>query len=449
MADTSTIKRTNTITHPRYGCAIGAAFSVVAIPGAVPIANCGPGCIGKQAGIITTASQGTAYPGAGNIPSVNWGENEVVFGGAKKLDALIKSTLKIMKGDLFVVLTGCSGELVGDDVEAVVKKYRNQGYSIVSAGTAGFKGSNLFGHENVSIAIIDQFVGEFKGRKQKKLINLWFETPYFNSFWRGDYEEIKRILEGAGFEVNILFGSLSKGSESWKKIPKASFNLLISPWVGLKTVKHLEVKYNQPYLHIPVIPIGEEATSAFLRQVVEFAGIDKTKSEKFIEEESRQYYNYIEHFANFFSQYWFGLPSKFAIVGDSTYNTAFTKFLTDQLGLVPLKAIITDNPPEKYRDQIRDVYHHLTEDDEVSIEPDFVEDGYWIEKLLNETDFGSEIGVIFGSSWEKQIAAEKNLKLIETSTPSANEVVLNRSYIGYKGALTLIEKVYTVAMGNR
>ena len=78
-----------------------------------------------------------------------------------------------------------------------------------------------------------------------------------------------------------------------------------------------------------------------------------------------------------------------------------------------------------------------------------MEDGYWIEKSLNETDFGNEIGVIFGSSWEKQIAADKNLKLIETSTPSANEVVLNRSYIGYKGALTLIEKVYTVAMGNR
>ena len=123
--------------------------------------------------------------------------------------------------------------------------------------------------------------------------------------------------------------------------------------------------------------------------------------------------------------------------------------MADQLGLVPLKAIITDNPPEKYRDQIKEVYHNLTEDDETSIEPDFLEDGYWIEQSLKETDFGSEIGVILGSSWEKQIAAEKNLKLIETSTPSANEVVLNRSYIGYKGALTLIEKVYTVAMGNR
>ena len=180
-----------------------------------------------------------------------------------------------MKGDLFVVLTGCSGELVGDDVEAVVKKYRNQGYSIVSAGTAGFKGNNLFGHENVSIAIIDQFVGEAKGvHHRKKLINLWMGAPYFNTFWRGDIIEIKRILEAAGFEVNVFFGSESAGVEEWKSIPKATFNLVLSPWLNLRVAKHLEEKYNQPYLHIPVIPVGEEATTAFLRQVVEFAGID-------------------------------------------------------------------------------------------------------------------------------------------------------------------------------
>ena len=441
------IIQTNTITHPRYGCAVGAAFSVAAIPGAIPIANCGPGCIGKQGGIITGASQGSIFPAGGNIPSVNWGENEVVFGGAKKLDALINATVKIMKGDLFVVLTGCSGELVGDDVESVVRKYRNKGYSVVNAGTAGFKGNNLWGHEEVTLAIIDQFVGDYKGKKRKKLVNLWFEVPYYNSFWKGDYIEIQRILEGAGFDVNIMFGPLSKGTESWKNIPKASFNLLISPWVGLKTVKHLEEKYNQPYLHFPVVPIGEEAVTDFIRKTVEFAGIDKTRSENFIAQEAKQYYYFLEHFSNFFSQYWFGLPSKFAVVGDSTYNVAFTKFLADQIGLVPLKNIITDNPPEKYREGIREIYRNIS--DGVSIEPEFAEDGYIIENSLSDTDFGGEISVILGSSWEKDIAAAKNATLIETSVPSANEVVLNRSYVGYRGALTLIEKIYTSAMGNR
>ena len=443
------LKQTNTIVHPRYGCAIGAAYTVAAIPGGVPIANCGPGCADKQYFALSGSNgfQGSGVAAGGDMPSVNFGENEVVFGGAKKLDGLIRSALKIVKGDLFVVLTGCSGELIGDNVESVVKEYRRQGYNIVFADTAGFKGNNLRGHEIVVRSVIDQFVGDFKGRRRKTLINLWAEVPYFNTFWRGDTAELKRILEGAGFEVNVLFGPQSGGINEWKRIPRAAFNLVVSPWVGVNIAKHLEQKYGQPYLHIPVLPIGEEATSAFLRQVVEFAGIDPQKAERFIAREAHEYYYYLEHFADFFAEYWFGLPSKFATVGDSAYNIALTKFLADQVGLLPVKQIITDNPPEKQRDRIAELYHSLT--DGVVADPVFLEDGYLIEQSLRETDFGSGVPLILGSSWEKDVAAERKGLLLEVGTPATEEVVINRSYIGYRGALTLLEKIYTATVGGK
>ena len=394
------LKQTNTIVHPRYGCAIGAAYTVAAIPGGVPIANCGPGCVDKQ---YFALSGSNGFQG--------------------------------------------SGELIGDNVESVVKEYRKQGYNIVFADTAGFKGNNLRGHEIVVKSIIDQFVGDFKGRRRKTLINLWAEVPYFNTFWRGDTAELKRVLEGAGFEVNVLFGPQSGGIDEWKRIPRASFNLVISPWVGVGIAKHLEQKYGQPYLHIPVLPIGEEATSAFLRQVVEFAGIDPQKSERFIAREAHEYYYYLEHFADFFAEYWFGLPSKFATVGDSAYNIALTKFLADQVGLVPVKQIITDNPPEKQRSRIAELYHSLTEG--VDAEAIFLEDGYLIEQALRETDFGSGVPLILGSSWEKDVAAERKGLLLEVGTPVTEEVVINRSYIGYRGALTLLEKIYTSTVGGK
>ena len=53
------LKQTNTIVHPRFGCAIGAAYTVAAIPGGVPIANCGPGCADKQYFALSGIS---AYP---------------------------------------------------------------------------------------------------------------------------------------------------------------------------------------------------------------------------------------------------------------------------------------------------------------------------------------------------------------------------------------------------
>ena len=182
--------------------------------------------------------------------------------------------------------------------------------------------------------------------------------------------------------MNVLFGPQSGGAKEWKNIPKAQFNLVISPWVGVKTAKLLERKYGQPFIHIPEIPIGEEATTAFIRKVVEFAGIDKEKSEEFMKEESQLYYYFLEHFAEFFSEYWFGLPSQFAVIGDSAYTLAYTKFLASQIGMIPVKQIITDNPPPKYREKIAEYFHNIAPD--VSVEPEFIEDGYLVEESLKK-----------------------------------------------------------------
>ncbi|QNU65682.1 hydrogenase [Ruminiclostridium herbifermentans] len=442
-------KKSNTIVHPHYACAIGGAYSVVAIKGGIPIANCGPGCMYKQYFFLgfENGFQGSISTGGGNVPSANVGENDVVFGGMNKLDDLIKSTLAIYDGDLFVVTTGCTGELVGDDVGSVVRKYQEAGYPLVYADTGGFKGSNLIGHEIVVNAIIDQFVGDYKGKKREGLINLWFETPYFNTNWRGDYIEIVRILRAIGFDVNVLFGPQSGGVEEWKNIPKAQFNLVISPWVSVGIAKYLEEKYDQPYLHIPVIPIGEEATTAFIRQIVEYAGINSDKAEKFIAEESELYYYFLDSFSHFFAEYWYGLPSRFAVVGDSAYTLAYSKFLADQIGLIPVKQIITDNPPAAFREKIRYEFRQLS--DGVSVEVEFIEDGYLAEKSLAEADFGSSVPLILGSSWESDVAREKNALLLEINAPSSGTVVLNRSHIGYRGALQFIERIYTATVGGK
>lgn len=442
-------KKGGTIVHSHYACTVGAAYTVAAIKGAVPIANTGPGCMYKQFFFLSfdNGFQGTAGVSGGNIPSANVGENDIVFGGAKKLDNLIRASLGVVKGDLFVVLTGCSGELVGDDVGSVVRKYQKNGYPIVFADTGGFKGTNLDGHELVVKAIVDQFVGKYDGEKQKGLVNLWLETPYFNQNWRGDYLEIVRILRAIGFEVNVLFGPESGGAKEWKNIPKADFNLLIGTWNGLKIVKHLEKKYSQRYLHIDRLPIGEEATTSFIRKVVEFGGIDKTKSEEFIKKESEIYYYFLEHFANFFSEYWYGLPAKFAAVGNATDVLSYSTFLSDQLGLIPVKQIITDNPPENLREQISESFKHLS--DGVSVDVEFHEDGYFVEKSLAETDFGSGVPLLLGSSWEADVARDKKALLIEVSAPSTETLVVTRSFAGYRGGLNLIERVYSAAVGNK
>lgn len=450
MAENSCLNgQTNSINQVRYGCALGALHSVVAIPGAMPITHCGPGCVDKQYTSLAfyNGFQGGGYAGGSVTPSVNAGEREVIFGGENRLRELIKASLRILDAELFVVLNGCIGEIVGDDIGSVVGEFQRQDIPIVYADTGGFKGNNFIGHEIIVESIINQYVDKFaenKDVKEKGLINVWSELPYQNTFWRGDLGEIKRILEGAGFKVNILFGNESAGVSEWKKIPNAQFNLVISPWMGVKIAKLLEKKYNQPYLHIPVLPIGAKETTRFLKEVVQFAQINSEIADKFIKSEEKNYYSYLEQFGDFYAEYWWGLPASYAVVGDSTYNLALNKFLVNQLGLIPGKQIITDNTPEKFRESIRKEYEHLAED--VSVAVDFVEDGYIVNKLLREGEYGHKPPIIFGTTWERDVAKELKGQIVEVGFPASYEVVINKSYIGYRGALTLLEKIYTTAI---
>lgn len=440
------LKKTNSIEQVRYGCALGAIHSAFAIPRVIPITHCGPGCAQKQVTAISfnNGFQGGGYGGGAVIPSSNINEKEVVFGGENRLKELIEATFKVLKADLFVVMTGCIPDTMGDDVGAVVGEFQKKGLPIVYVETGGFKGNNFTGHELVTRAIIDQYVGDYDGPKEKGLVNLWSLLPYHNTFWKGDLTEIKRILEGIGLKVNILFGNKSDGVSEWKNIKKAQFNLVLSPWLGLQTAEHLKEKYGQPYLHIPVIPIGAKETSSFLRKVVDFAGIDKERAERFIEQERKEYYNYLEGFSDFYAEYFWGLPAKFAVIGDSAYNLAITKFLVNQLGVIPATQIITDNPPERYRKRIEEEYGNIAED--VATEVEFEEDSYIIHEKIRKTDFGNKPPIIFGTTWERDLAKELKGHIVEIGFPASYEVVISKSYVGYRGALTLLEKIYTTTV---
>ncbi|AIF52399.1 nitrogenase component 1 [Pelosinus sp. UFO1] len=446
MPDIEETKNTNSIQQIRYVCSIAAMHSASAIPRVIPIVHCGPGCADKQFMNVAfyNGFQGGGYGGGAVVPSTNSRELDVVFGGEGRLRELIKASIKILDTDLFVVLTGCISDLVGDDVGSVVKEFQEQGVPIVYAETGGFKGNNFTGHELVTRAIIDQYVGEYDGPRQQATVNLWSLLPYHNTFWRGDLTEIKRILEGIGLKVNILFGYESKGVSEWKHIPKAQFNLVLSPWLGLQTAEHLESKYEQPYLHVPVIPIGAQETSSFLRKVAAFAGLDHAPVEEFIRQEEETYYHYLESFSDFYAEYWWGLPAKFAVVGDSAYNLALTKFLVNQLGIIPGKQIITENPPEEYRENIREEYRKIAED--VATDVEFEEDSYIIHQKIRQTNFGHKAPIIFGTTWERDLAKELKGAIVEVGFPASYELVLSRSYVGYRGALALLEKIYTTTV---
>jgi nitrogenase molybdenum-iron protein beta chain len=435
------------IEQVRYACALGALASVIAIKGAIPITHCGPGCASKQFHALSGISgyQGGEF----HAPSTNIGNKEVIFGGADRLDELIASTLKVMEAELYVVQSGCIPGLVGDDVANVVNAYQRRGVPIVFAETLGYRGNNFTGHETVVRAILDQYVARQAGpapQIRKGLVNVWSLLPYQNPFWRGDLAEIRRILEGIGLEVNILFGPASRGLEEWRAIPAAELNLVLTPWLGLALARRLESVYGQPFLHQPAIPIGARATGVFLRQIAEAVDADPALVESFIAREEREYYHYLRDFAYFYagcaSQY--RLPSEINIVSESAYALAIAKFFVGDLGLNPGVFVLTENPPDNERAAISAGFRDLAPG--VDAEPIFEADGYRARQLVTKHPRVGEYPILFGSTWEGSTAGEIGAPLIEISYPATDEVVLARSYVGYRGALQLLERAYTTVV---
>ena len=131
----------------------------------------------------------------------------------------------------------------------------------------------------------------------------------------------------------------------------------------------------------------------------------------------------------------------FAVVADTNTAISVTKFLTNEIGLLPDVIQITDNPPEEYRKKI---LQEITSYEDVTYTPDviFEVDSYKIKKNLE----GRPFMILFGSSLESHLTGDFTLHLTVTF-PSYNRLVLGESYAGYDGGPHLVENAKSLSLG--
>jgi nitrogenase molybdenum-iron protein beta chain len=435
------------VEQAKFTCALGAMQTVLAIPKGIPIIHAGPGCAARQFSFASSSAgyQGEGYAGGGQISCTNSTQSEVIFGGEKKLRATVEGTLQVVDGDLYVIQSGCTSGIIGDDVEQVAGDFADQGYPVVGIDTSGFKGNNYLGHELVVNGIIEQYVSfeTEKAKVRRGLVNVFSVVPFQDAYWRGDLEEIKRILTGIGLEVNILYGSESKGIEEWKDIPNAQFNLILSPWVGVSTAKLLQSKYKTPYLHYPVFPVGLKETSRFLRSVGEFAELPSEQVEAFIQKEEKRYKEYFVSFGDLVSDFGCYLPYHLYTIADSIYGIGTSKFLVEELGFTPKKYYDIDVPNGKTEEEIKSILINIDRRFEDNIS--FIYDNRIIQdEIRAELQKEKTRAVILGSSWDNELAQEHfESILVRISLPITDKVIMQKSYAGYKGGITLIEDLYS------
>lgn len=415
----------NCIENPRTSCALGGALAVAtSIDRTIPILHAGPGC-----GLQVSVGQNTGYIGGIGCPSTNMFEKEVIFGGTDRLRETIEGSLEVMDGDLYVVLTGCTAGIIGDDVEEVVNEFRRKGTSIISVESAGFKGDTYYGYEVTIKALVNNLVEETP--KEEKTVNLFGIVPYQDIFWLGNFEEITRILRKLGLKVNTFFTE-HQGIEEIKKSSAAALNIILSPWLLEDVSQIYKNKYGIETFRYYGLPIGPTETSKFIRELGRKLKLSKSLVESVIEEEEGYVYDYFERIIGVISKY------RFIVVGDVNTVLGITKFLVNDYSQIPLLAVITDDIPENYRADIEKELNTL----EYARKPKIVfENDKWrIAQLVRE--YKDEATLFLGSSLDKEIAGELDIFSSIISYPSIGTFIINKGYAGYKGCLTFLEDLY-------
>ena len=388
----------------------------------------GPGCAQKLSD--GTGSSGYFSPNIFPCTSIN--EKDVVFGGTKKLASTIENALKVIDADLFVVLTGCIPEIVGDDTGEVVSRFADAPKPVIYASTAGFKGNNYKGHEQVVVP---------ESEKVSGLVNIWADVPYQDQFWLGNLRELEKLIAELGLTPNTIFG-YDRGIRNIGLVPKAQFNLLVSPWVGLGNMKKMEQRLGIPYLHYPVLPVGATETSKFLRAVGKFAGVDEAKVEAVITAHEQYFYYLIERYADLFLENRV-INKQFSVVADAHYALAFTKFLVNDLGLFPAKQFVTDDTPKEHQAAIAEEFRKLNYG--IQAEVEFTTDSYKIHQQVKEHDYHG-YPLVLGSYYDKELTEDLKGNFLSVAWPFQSRVVMDSFYAGYAGGIRLIEDIYSVAV---
>jgi nitrogenase molybdenum-iron protein beta chain len=442
------------IERPRFSCSLGGALEVItSLKRTIPIIHASSGCGGTAFG---SQQGGGGYYGAGycgglSIPSSNISENEIVFGGEKRLEEQIKTTLEILDGDLYVVVTGCMTEIIGDDVKSVANLYSGNDKPVLSVETGGFRGNSYKGYDIVFKTLFTEYT-EKTDKKEKNLVNLFGLIPSQDVFFRGDLEEIKRLLNEIGINANTFFG-YDESLKELKEAGKASLNIVFSNVYGVEAAGSFKEKHGTPFITTD-IPVGPTATEKFLYKIADLLDIDKERVHQVIVNEKSHYYTYIERAADLYTDADF--QHYFVVVSNSNYVYPVTKFISDDIGWIPLLSVVTDNLQEEQKESIIKNF----KDFEYSKPPELVFETNTSDIIKHFTDNYSYFKdsrylnapspiFIFGSSLEKDFADGLNAKLLTVSFPVLNRAVLHKGYAGFRGGLNLFEDILGVILTGR
>ncbi|GAB6058402.1 nitrogenase molybdenum-iron protein alpha chain [Desulfonatronum parangueonense] len=197
--------------------------------------------------------------------STDMNENDIVFGGEKKLKQAIKEAYELFHPKAIAIFSTCPVGLIGDDVHAVAKEMKEElGINVFGFSCEGYKGvSQSAGHHIANNQIFKHVVGTKEEIKVGEFkINLLGEYNI-----GGDGFEIDRIFDKCGITVVSTFSGNST-YDQFATSHTADLNTVMCHRSINYVAEMMETKYGIPWIKVNFI--GAEATAKSLRKIAQY-----------------------------------------------------------------------------------------------------------------------------------------------------------------------------------
>lgn len=193
-------------------------------------------------------------------------EEDVIFGGEKKLARTVDELVLKYNPRLVFVYSTCIVGVIGDDLDAVCKAAaRKHGIEVIPVQSSGFAGNKAAGYRAACDALL-RLIGP-KNRKEtrkSKCINYLGDFNLAGEVWI-----IGNYLKQMGIDLNVAFTGDSS-CETLKTATSASLNIVQCAGSMIYLAEKMEEIYNIPYINVSFL--GLEDTAESLRKIASFFG---------------------------------------------------------------------------------------------------------------------------------------------------------------------------------
>lgn len=437
-------KERSGVINPIFTCQpAGAQYASIGIEDCIGIVHGGQGCV-----MFVRLLFAQHFKDNFLLASSSLHEDAAVLGGVHRVEKAV-DVLLMRYRDVKVVpiISTCSTEIIGDDIDGVVRKlnngllkekYADREIHLIPIHTPSFKGSMIEGYDVAVRDFVKAFAKKEEPNGKINLITGWVNP--------GDVTALKHLLSEMDVDATVLFEiesfvsplmpdgeAVSHGSttiEDMKSTANAIGTIALNRYEGGQAANYLEKEFEVPAVIGPT-PIGIRNTDAFLANIKKMTG--KSIPQSLVRERGIAIDTMTDLIHMFFAD------KKVAIYGNPDLVIGLAEFCLD-LEMKPVLLLLGDDNKKYSKDpRIIELQEKVEYDMEIVQNADLWD----LESRIKNKEI--DLDLIMGHSKGRFTSIDNDIPMLRVGFPVYDRAGYYRHPIlGYAGAIWLVEEMANV-----